>query len=163
MSNSVIGRLWLAAPWMILALGIPLLAWWMLEPAPLAVNYVAPAFLSQPAQTREEAARYYVTESEGGGVLFRFISYCVSRPFTATAHRVWVGRALAWSAPDLPTYLSRTPGCYDASIAVDIPTSSPTRRFEFVQTLEIPLNPLRTTTVEFQPIPLTILNSRDKQ
>ena len=50
MSNNPVGRLWLAAPWMILALGIPLLAWWMLEPAPLAVNYVAPAFLSQPAR-----------------------------------------------------------------------------------------------------------------
>jgi hypothetical protein len=157
MANSPVGRFWLALPWLILTCGAPLIAWWMLEPVPLTINYVAPAFLTHEAKTREEAARYYVSEIEGGGTLFRFVSFCVSRPFNATSHRSWVGKALSWPAPDLPTGLSRTPGCYDASIAVDIPTSSPTRKFAFVQTLEIPMNPIRTATIEFQPLQLTIL------
>lgn len=157
MANSPMGKMWLALPWIILALGAPVLLWWLLEPVPIEIAYVAPSFLSHPAQTREEAVRYYVSEVEGGDVLYRFVSYCVSKPFIATSRRAWIGRAISWSAPDLPTYLSRTPGCFETSVPVEIPSSSPTRRFEFVQVIEIPLNPLRTVKVEFAPIALTIL------
>ena len=85
----------------------------------------------------------------------------MSRPFEATNHRAWVGEALVWHAPDLPTVLSRTPGCYDANIAVAVPTSSPTRTFQYTQTLSIEMNPLRTETITYAPIPLTILAPKD--
>ena len=118
-------------------------------------------FLSRPALNRADAATVYISEVKGGSTVFRYISYCVERPFEATSHRAWVGEALVWHAPDLPTMLSRTPGCYDANIAVPVPTSSPTRTFSYVQTMSIPLNPIRTETVEYAPIPLTILDPKD--
>jgi hypothetical protein len=161
MASSPIGKCWLLMPWIIIACGIPLIAWWMLEPVPLTINYVSPLFLSRPALNRDDANTVMVSESKGGGVLYRYISYCVSRPFDATSHRTWVGKALAWPAPDLPTVLSRVPGCFEANIAVDIPTSSPQRSFFYTQTLSIPLNPIRTAVIEYAPIPLTILDGKE--
>jgi hypothetical protein len=161
MANSPIGKFWLLTPWMILACGLPLLVWWMVEPVPLTVNYVSPLFLSREATSRYDAETVFVKETVGGGVLYRYISYCVSRPFEATSHRAWVGKALSWPAPDLPTVLSRVPGCFEANIAVDIPTSSPQRSFFYTQTLSIPLNPIRTAVIEYAPIPLTIMDPKD--
>jgi hypothetical protein len=160
MADHPIGKVWLALPWIILACGIPTILWWMFEPIPVRVDYVAPAFLSRPAINREDAASVYISEAKGGSTVYRYVSYCVSRPFEATTHRAWIGRALVWHAPDLPTMLSRAPGCFDANLAVEVPTSSPTRTFSFVQRMEIQLNPLRTETVEYAPIPLTILDSK---
>ncbi len=125
------GRFWLALPWIILACGLPTLVWWLFEPMPVRVEYVAPAFLSRPAVNREDALAAYVYEVKGGSIVWRYVTYCVSRPFEATTHRAWVGKALVWHAPDLPTMLSRVPGCFDVNLAVEVPTSSPTRRFDF--------------------------------
>jgi hypothetical protein len=161
MANSPIGKFWLAIPWLIIACGLPLLIWWMVEPAPITVNYVSPLFLSRPATDRADAATVYVSEVTGGSTVFRYISYCVTKSFEATSHRSWVGEALVWHAPDLPTILSRVPGCFDANIAVSVPTSSPTRTFEYTQTMSIPMNPIRIETISYAPIPLTILDPKD--
>ena len=161
MANTQIGKFWLFTPWIILALGIPLLGWWMLEPAPLRIEYVHPHFLTRPAMSRDDASTVEVLAVRGNTVIFRYVEYCVTRAFDATSHRAWVGKALVWHAPDLPTMLSRVPGCFAANLAVEVPTSSPTRTFSFVQTMSIPLNPLRTETVAYAPIPLTILDSKD--
>lgn len=147
-------------PWIVLAVAAPLVIWWSLEPVPVRVVYVAPAFLSQPAKTREEAAQYYVAEARGGGVLWRYVEYCVARPFVGTTHRAWVNKAMVWHAPDVATHLSRAPGCAASSIGVDIPTSSPTRRFEFTQYMTIKTNPIREDRVEYAPIALTILDGK---
>jgi hypothetical protein len=160
MANSPVGRFWLLTPWVLLACGVPLAGWWLLEPMPIRVTYVAPAFLSAPAYSRDDAVRHYVYETNRS-VLWRYVEYCVDKPFTeGVSHRSWVGRAIVWHAPDLPTYLARTPGCTAANVAVDIPSSSPARDFRFVQWIEIPLNPLRTARIEFEPIPLRILDSK---
>jgi hypothetical protein len=160
MANHPIGKIWLALPWLILACGIPTILWWTFEPIPLTINYVAPAFLSRPAINREDAATVYTFEAKGGTTLWRYVEYCVSRPFDATTRRTFVGSALVWHAPDLPTALSRTPGCFAANIATELPTSSPTRTWQFAQRMEIPLNPIRTENVSYSPIPITILDSR---
>lgn len=160
MADTRIGRIWLALPWAILALGLPLIAWWLLEPVPVTITYVAPMFLSRPAINRADAATAFVSEVKGGSTVFRYVSYCVSRPFEGTNRRAWVGEALVWHAPDLPTMLSRTPGCYDANIAVTVPTSSPTRSFMYRQELFVSLNPLRSVSIQYSPIPLTILDNK---
>lgn len=160
MAETRVGRFWLALPWLILACGVPTIVWWLIEPVPLKVTYVAPMFLSRPAINRADAATVYVSEVKGGTTVFRYISYCVSRPFDATARRAWVGEALVWHAPDVPTMLSRTPGCYDTNIAVVTPTSSPTRSFMYTQSLVVPMSPIRTETISYTPIPITILDSK---
>jgi hypothetical protein len=162
MANHPLGRFWLLTPWLLLLLGAPLVIWWMLEPAPLRIEYVHPHFLTRPAMSRDDASTVEVLAVNGNATIFRYVEYCVSRPFEGTSHRAWVGKALVWHAPDLPTMLSRVPGCFAANLAVEVPTSSPTRTFSYVQTISIPLNPLRTETIEYAPIPLTILDSKDK-
>lgn len=161
MANTQIGKFWLALPWLLLALGVPVLAWWAFEPVPLEIKYVAPAFLSRPVVDRQDAMTAMVTEVRGGATLWRYVEYCVKRPFDATTHRAWVGKALVWHAPDLPTVLSRTEGCFAANLAVEIPTSSPTRSFKYVHRMTIDMNPLRTETIEYAPIALTILDGKD--
>ena len=159
MVGSPMGRIWLLTPWLIIACGLPLLLWWTFEPAPVTIDYVAPAFLSQPAKSREEASRYYLSEARGGSTVWRYVEYTVHRSYEGTAHRAWVGEALVWHAPDLPTQFSRVPGSGAISIAVPVPQSSPTRDFVFVQRMEIS-NPLRTMQIEYQPLPLRILDSK---
>ena len=160
MANSPIGKFWLLTPWIILACGLPLLIWWMVEPVPVTVNYVSPAFLSRPAADRHDAATVYLHETAGNKTVWRYIEACVSKPFEATSHRSWVGKAIVWPAPDLPTTMSREVGCHAFNIAVEVPSSSPTRTFAFVQRLAIELNPIRTEVIEYTPIPLTILDSK---
>jgi hypothetical protein len=159
-STHPLGRAWLYTPWFLLLAGVPLVAWWLLEPIPLTINYVAPAFLSRPAINREDAATVYVLEAKGGTTLWRYVEYCVSRSFDATTHRAFVGTALVWHAPDLPTMLSRTPGCFAANLATELPTSSPTRHFQFVQRMVIPMSIVRTEEISYSPIPITILDSK---
>ena len=151
----------LMLPWAILAGGIPLLLFWWLEPVPVSINYVAPSFLSEPAGSREDAAQHYINEVAGGATVWRYVEYCVTKPYSGTSRRSWVGNALVWHAPDLPTQFSRTIGCGAFSVAVDVPTSSPSRDFAFVQRLEVPVNPLKTVEIEYPPIPLRILSPQD--
>jgi len=159
MSQPLPVRLWLYLPWAILVGGIPLLLFWWAQEPPVEITYVAPAFLSSPAESREDAAQHYVTDTVGGGTLWRYIEYCVRRPYSGVSHRAWVSRSVVWHAPDLPTYLSRATGCASASLAVEIPSSNPARRFEFVQYMETETmsNPLRTWRIDYSPIPLLIL------
>ena len=160
MANTQLGKFWLALPWLILALGVPTLIWWLAEPVPVTITYTAPAFLSSPV-TERPSPKLYAHEAPGGSTLYRWVEYCVSKPFNATVHRSWVGKAIVWPAPDLPTRLSREVGCRGASIVVEVPTSNPSRSFEFVQTMTIELNPLRTEMIEYPPIPLHILAPAD--
>ena len=158
MTDSRLSRLWMLLPWPILLFGGPLALWWLLEPTPVEIEYVAPAFLSAPVESREAASQYYVTESVGGVTLWRYVEGCVHRAYNGGVNkRAWVGKAIIWQAPDLSTYLSRTPGCFKTSLAVEVPSSNPARRFEYSHTLEIDLNPLKTIRIEYAPIPLLIL------
>jgi hypothetical protein len=144
-------------PLVVALIGGPLVIWWLVEPGPLEVRYVAPTFSSEEAQSRDEAEKHAVLAVKGGTQVYRYIEYCVRRPFTGTARRSWVNDALVWHAPDVPTQLSRVVGCRSASIMVDVPTSSPTRTFYWVNRIEVPVNPIRDDVIEFPPIPLTIL------
>lgn len=160
MANSPVGRFWLLTPWLLLAGVLPLLVWWLVEPVPVTINYVAPSFLSQPANSREEASRYYISEALGGTTVWRYVEYCVHASYEGTSHRAWVGEALVWHAPDLPTQFSRREGCASLSVAVPVPQSSPARSFNFVQTMTIQLNPLRVEQIVYPPLPLRILDNK---
>lgn len=136
----------------------PLILWWALEPSPLKIEDVATYFTDRPVESMEEAQKHAVQAISGGSVVYRFVQYCVRRPFQGTAHRSWVNSAMVWHAPDVPTQLSRDEGCRHANIAVEVPTSNPTRSFFFVQKMEIYVNPLRAREIiDYPPIPLTIL------
>lgn len=143
-------------PWVMGAL----VAYWFLEPLPVRVLQVYPRFLSQPVADMADAYQYAIEEAYGGSTVYRLISYCVDRPFVGHMHRSWVNEAMVWHAPSIPTTLSREPGCKIAAIAVPVPTSNPTRDFDFVQSLEIDLNPVRTGRIDYAPIPLRILANK---
>jgi hypothetical protein len=153
----------LMLPWGLLLLGAPVLLWWTFEPVPVTINYVAPALLSHPARTREEAAKYYVSESVGGVTLWRYVEACVHRPIhDGESHRAWVGSAMVWNAPSLPLTSAGRGGCWAQSIAVEIPSSSPSRDFGLHQWLIIRTNPIRTDRISYDVIPLRILDGKDK-
>lgn len=161
MANTQIGKFWLLMPWLIIALGIPTLLWWTFEPVPIEITYVAPHFVSQPVTNRFDASKYPVTAAKGGTTLWRYVEYCVRRPYEGVSHRAWVGEALVWHAPDLATQFSRVPGCSSISVATPLPTNSPTRTFNYMQRMEIVMNPIRTEEIVYPPIPLTILDGKE--
>ena len=144
-------------PMVVALIGGPLVVWWLVEPGPLEVGYVAPHFANEDARTRDEAERHAVLAVRGGTQVYRYIEFCVRRPFTGTARRSWVNDALVWHAPDVPTQLSRIAGCRNASVVVDVPTSNPTRTFYYTHRIELHVNPIRNDVIEFPPIPLTIV------
>jgi hypothetical protein len=135
----------------------PLVIFWSLQAAPLRVVYTAPLFADQEVESREEAERHSVLAIQGGTQVFRYVEFCVVRAFSGTARRSWVNNAMVWHAPDVPTQLSRTVGCRSANIMLDVPLSNPSRAFWYVHKIEVPVNLIRTDTIEMPPIPLTIL------
>ena len=160
MTNEFVTRVTTSVAWMPLALALivgPLAVWWLVEPAPLALVYVSTKFVDRPVESREEAQKRAVTAVAGGTMVYRYVEFCVRKAFSGTARRAWVNTAMVWPAPDVPTALSREIGCRHTNIAVEVPTSNPTRTFVFVQTMEIEVNPLRTAIIEYSPIQLTIL------
>ncbi len=161
--TEIIGRSLAPLAWLPMLLALicgPLAVWWLIEPSPVELRYVAPTFTDRPVGSREEARQHAVVEISGGATVYRYIEVCVRRHFTGEAHRSWVNSAMVWHAPDVPTVLSREPGCRSASVSVEVPTSNPTREFQFVQTLDIRVNPIRTDRIEYPPIPRTILANR---
>jgi hypothetical protein len=148
----------LVLPWFAVIVGTALTAWWLLEPVPVEVTYAAEHFTNVEARTRAEAIANPVHEVVGGTVVYRWVEFCVNRPFTGTSHRSWVNESMVWNAPDLPTQLSRTVGCDARSFPVLVPTSSPTRTFDYVHHIEVQTNPIRTDIVDYPPLPLTILS-----
>jgi hypothetical protein len=138
----------------------PLAVWWMLEPPPVELRYVAPHFTDRPVESRAEAERHAIKSTPGGSVVYRYIEYCVRKPFVGEARRSWVNSAMVWHAPSVPTVLSREVGCRSAAVSVEVPTSNPSRSFQFVQAMEVQVNPIRTDRIEYPPIPLTILANK---
>jgi hypothetical protein len=141
----------------------PLFVFWAVEPTPLRIVYAAPMFTDTEVDSREDAERHAVLAVAGGTQVYRYIEFCVSRPFSGTAHRSWVNTAMIWHAPDVPTQLSREPGCRSANVMLDVPLSNPTRTFWYVHAIDVPVNPMRTDTVDMPPIPLTILAAESRK
>jgi hypothetical protein len=162
--TEVLKRGFTALAWLPMGLVLivtPVVLYWLFEPMPVTVKYVAPHFVDRPVNSREEAESYAVVAAPGGVELYRYVEYCVDRPFTGTAKRSWVNTAMVWHAPELPTQLSRTVGCRASNIVVEVPTSNPSRTFMFVQQMVVNVNFLRNSEViEYPPIPLTILASK---
>jgi hypothetical protein len=160
MTETRIGRFWLALPWLLIACGAPLIAWWTFEPLPLTVDYVHPLFVDRPVASREFAKEHEIEAVKGGSVVYRYIEYTIHRPYTATAHRAWVNDSMVWNAPDFATVLTHDVGHHHTSVAVNVPTSSPTRTFNFVQSLTVRMNFMRDEKITYPPIPLTILDNK---
>lgn len=148
-------------PWIIALGASPLLIHWYTEDTPLSINYAHKYFLSAPATNREEAKNLEVTEVRGGSIVYRYIEYCVSKPFTGHVQRSWQGSAIVWAAPDTVSSKSLKVGCDANSFAIEVPTSSPTRSFDYSQRMYIKVNPIRTDVVEYSLIPLRILSPMD--
>lgn len=148
-------------PWVLLALFAPVLLYWCFEPTPLRVLFVAPHFSSEPARTRDAAYAAAVAQVRGGVTVYRYVEYCISKPFTARIQRSWVGSAIVWQAPDVSAATSDEVGCFARAFAVEVPTSSPSRSFAFQQRMFVVVNQIRTDPIEYPPIPLRILSPAD--
>ena len=156
-------RFWfmLYLPWAILVSALPVLVYFQFESMPITIQYTAPYFSSEPARTRDAAAASAVMQAPGGVTLYRYVEYCVHRPFVGHIQRAWVGSAIVWPAPDVSTATSDEIGCFARPMAVEVPTSSPTRSFQYVQRMYVHVNKIRTEPIEYPPIPLRILSPED--
>jgi hypothetical protein len=156
-----VARLLLWLPWFIIGTVVPVGAWVMLEPSPIDIQYVHPKFVAHQVYSREEAEQAEITAARGGATVYRYLEYRVHRPFTATVLRSWTNNAMVWHAPTTSTGLTRTEGLHRATIAIETPTSAPSRNMQFVQHLHIPVNWARVVEYEYRPIPLRLLSPQD--
>lgn len=148
-------------PWAIIAAALPVMVYWQFESMPITIQYTAPYFSSEPARTRDAANSSAVVQAPGGATLYRYVEYCVHRTFVGRIQRAWVGSAIVWPAPDVSTATSDDVGCFARPMAVEVPTSSPTRNFQYVQRMYVQVNKMRTEPIEYPPIPLRILSPED--
>ena len=140
------------SPWVFTAIGIYL---WLLPP-PVRVTYVAPRFVAFPVSSREDAITFAIERAPGGSDVWRWIEFCVLRPYTAHVDRAWVNESMVWHAPTISTRLSRQVGCSSSSIRVPVPKSNPTRSFEYQQTMVIDGPLWLEYIIDYPPIPLII-------
>lgn len=155
---------WKAAiviPWIGVIACTPIIAWWYLEPVPLVVTYVAPTFSRSYAYDRTDAEKYAVHDTLGGSTVYRYVEFCISKPFEGVSVREWVGEAIVWPAPLVPTASSAEIGCFKRSVPVLTPSSSPSRNFLYHQTILARTNPLRTDEIHYAPIPIRLLSPAD--
>jgi hypothetical protein len=149
-------------PMALVVVCVPIGVYWMLEPPPLRVVYSSPQLISEPVDNPEDAAAHAVYETVGGRDLYRLVIYCVDRAYSGTIKRAWVNDAVIWHAPDRSTVLSNQLGCETVSSRIPVPSSSPTRSFELLQSVDVYVNPIRTDHVQFPPVTLTILDGGRK-
>ena len=154
-------RFVLYLPWV---LAVPLLAlvgYWTLEPVPLTVTYAAPFFARVYAYDRSDAEKYAIQQTLGGNTVYRYVEFCISKPFRGLAERKWVSEAMVWEAPTVATSSSGEIGCFKRSVPVLTPTSNPSRTFHFHQVILAQTNPIRTDVIPYTPIPLRLLSAQD--
>ena len=148
-------------PWAILLAALPALLFWTFEETPVELIYTAPHFASKEVSSRAEAADYAVTQIAGGSIVYRYVEYCVRKPANGHVQRAWVGSAIVWTAPDVSTAVAGEVGCHQRSFAIEVPTSSPSRTFEYRQTMFLTVNPVRTDVISYPLISLRILSPQD--
>ena len=149
--------LMLGPPWAVFLL---FCYWWFFDTsAPTVINYQHPYFLSEPVSDRDEAKAKQITEIEGGSTVWTYNEFCVYKKVSGVFRSRWQMGAFIWPVDQRP-FIAYPLGCHAVSFPVEVPTSNPTRYVKWYSMRDFEVNPLRTVTVEREPIPLAILAPR---
>ena len=136
-----------------------LLAYWALWPIQqtMEVLYSHPFFCSAPCFTRDEAQELQVREVPSGTqYVWHYREIKVNAERVGTIRSTWVAGGFVWNSPASPTLGSR-PGTYARSVAIQPPTSNPTRDFVWKTAFHYEVTPLRSEVIEFPDVHLRVV------
>ena len=138
------------------ALGVA--AYWLFVDVtpPLIVEYQHPRFLSRPVESRSEAVTAEITEAKSGAVVWIWRETCKTRAIGGEGRPVWQSGAFQWGGPQR-TLPPGVVGCRGRATEVDVPTTSPSREFTYLLTVNFQLNPLTSVDVVYPPINVRVL------
>ncbi len=131
-------------------------AWWPLPPT-IEVLYSHPYFCDRPCETREEAQRYQVySVMSGDDEVWHYREIKVNAQRLGAIRASWQSGSFIWNSPQVAT-LRSPPGIYHRSVAVQPPTSNPTRDFAYQLSFHYELTPMREESIEFPPVRLRVI------
>ena len=134
-------------------------AYWWLWPLPptIEVLYSHSHFCSQQCETREEAQKYQIEHVVSGeDVVWHYREIKINAQRVGAIRSSWQSGAFIWNSPQIAT-LGSPPGVYHRSVAVQPPTSNPTRDFAYQLTFHYDLTPMREESIEFPPVRLRVV------
>lgn len=142
-----------------LYVGAALVAYWLFWPMPptLEVIYSHGLFCDRPCETREEAIQYQVEHVvSGDDNLWHYREIRINEQRVGAIRSSWQSGSFIWNSPQVAT-LGSPPGVYHRSVAVQPPTSNPTRDFEWRLSFHYDPTPMRNEVIEFPPVRLRVI------
>lgn len=136
-----------------------LTAYWMFWPMPqtLEIIYSHPLFCDRPCETREEARMYQVGEvASGTPLVWHYREIQINAQRVGAIRSSWQSGAFVWNSPQIAT-MGSEPGIYLRSVALEPPTSNPTRDFIYRLAFHYDQTPLRNEEIQFPPVQLRVL------
>ena len=134
-------------------------AYWLFWPMPptMEVLYSHPQFCDRPCETRDEAQRYSVLEVPSGTqYVWHYREIRINAQRIGAIRSSWQSGAFIWNSPQIAT-LGSKPGHYTRSVAIEPPTSNPTRNFVWNLSFHYDATPLRNEEIVFPPVYLRVL------
>ena len=131
--------------------------WLFIDTAPpLIIEYQHPKFLSRPVESKVEAVAAEIVEAKSGSVVWIWRETCRTRPIPGEGRPIWQSGAFFWGGPQR-TVPAGVVGCRGRATEVDVPTTSPTRNFTYLLTVNFQVNPLTSIDVVYPPVELRVL------
>jgi hypothetical protein len=133
--------------------------WWPLPPT-LEVVYSHPLFCSQPCETREEAKLYQVAEVRSGTpYVWHYREIRINSQRVGAIRSSWQSGSFIWNSPQVAT-LGSEAGIYTRAVAIEPPTSSPTRDFTWRLSFHYDITPMREESIVFPPVKLRVISNK---
>ena len=133
--------------------------YWLFWPMPptLEVLYSHPLFCDRPCETREEANAYQIGQVPSGTPnVWHYREIKINAQRVGAIRSSWQSGSFIWNSPQIAT-LGSKPGTYTRSVALEPPTSSPTRDFTWRLSFHYDQTPLRNEDIAFPPVSLRVL------
>ena len=131
--------------------------WLFIDVAPpLIIEYQHPRFLARPVESKVEAVAAEITEAQSGSVVWAWRETCRTKLISGEGKPIWQSGAFQWGGPQR-TVPAGVVGCRGRATEVDVPTTSPTRNFTYLLTVNFQVNPMTRVDVEYPPIKLRVL------
>jgi hypothetical protein len=136
-----------------------MMGYWMLWPMPPTVEvlYSHPLFCDRPCESREEAARYQIAAVPSGTpYVWHYREIQINARRVGAIRASWQSGAFIWNSPQIAT-MGSSPGRYVRSVAIEPPTSNPTRDFTWTLSFHYDVTPMRNEKITFPQVKLRVV------
>ena len=145
-----------------LYIAVGIIGVWLYWPTPPTIDviYSHPLFCDRECDTREEAKQYQITSVlSGTPYVWHYREIQVNRQQVGAIRSAWQSGSFIWNSPQIAT-LGSKPGRYVRSVAIEPPTSNPTRDFTWNAAFHYDATPMRKEDIAFPPVTLRVIANK---